>query len=197
MDAILVSPHQVAQLEEHLLLIRRILQEPTPPPRRRGWLLEQCRRRGDDERDLWLALARYRHTGVAGLLAGSWRRQTAFGRQDALVRERLLTLLLDSPPRLLEQFELLAPLLRELADRLSFLCSWVLELFLDPDTPWHSEADHREVVLDVLLQKIAEEVERLRESCSRPAGLCLHEALCDYRDHLRQRAVVGEHEDLE
>ena len=197
MDAILVSPHQVARLEEHLLLIRRILSQPAPPERRRGWLLEQCRRRGGDERDLWQALARYRQTGAAGLLAGTWRRSTAFGRQDALVRERLLTLLLDTPPCMLEEFGLLAPLLQELADRLSFLCSWVLELFLDPDTPRHSEVDHLEVVLDVLLQKIAEEVERLREICSSPAGLSLHEALCDYRDHLRQRAVVGEHEDLE
>ena len=131
------------------------------------------------------------------MLTGTWRRQTAFGRQDAQVRERLLTLLLDTPPYLLEQFGLLAPLLQELADRLSFLCSWVLELFLEPETPRHSEADHLEVVLDVLLQKLAEEVERLREICSRPAGLCLHEALCDYRDHLLRRAVVGEHEDLE
>lgn len=197
MDAILVSPRQVTRLEEHLLLIRRMLREPAPPARRRGWLLEQCRRRGDDERDLWQALARYRQTGAVGLLAGTWCRPTAFGRQDALLRERLLTLLLDTPPCLLEEFGLLAPLAQELADRLSFLCSWVLELFLDPDTPRHSEVDHLEVVLDVLLQKIAEEVERLREICSSPTGLGLHEALCDYRDHLRQRAVVGEHEDLE
>ena len=197
MDAILVSPHQVARLEEHLLLIRRLLQEPAPPPRRRGWLLEQCRRTGDDERDLWLALARYRQAGAAGLLTGTWRRQTAFGPQDAQVRERLWTLLLDTPPYLLEQFGLLAPLLQELADRLSFLCSWVLELFLDPDTPRHSEADHLEVVLDVLLHKLAEEVERLREICTRPAGPCLHEVLCDYRDLLLRRAVGGEHEDLE
>ena len=143
---------------------------------------------------------RWRATGTPappGLLTGTWRRQTAFGRQDAQVRERLLTLLLDTPPGLLEQFGLLAPLLQELADRLSFLCSWVLELFLDPETPRHSEADHLEVALDVLLQKLAEEVERLREICSRPAYLCLHEVLCDYRDHLLRRAVVGEHEDLE
>ena len=99
-----------------------------------------------------------------------------------------MTLLLDSPPCVLEEFGLLAPLLQELADRLSFLCSWVLELFLDPETPRHSEADHLEVVLNVLLQKLAEEIERLRETCSRPAGLCLHEALCDYRDHLLRRA---------
>ena len=197
MDAILVSPHQVARLEEHLLLIRRMLREAAPPVRRRGWLLELCLRRGDDGRDLWLAPTRYRQTGAACLLTDTWRRQTAFGRQDALVRERLLTLLLDTPPCMLEEFRLLAALLQELADRLSFLCSWVLELFLEPETPRHGEADHRKVVLDVLLQKIAEEVERLREICSRPAGLCLHEALCDYRDHLRQRAVVGEHEDLE
>ena len=45
MDAILVSPRQVARLEEHLLLLRRILREPAPPVRRRGWLLERCRRR--------------------------------------------------------------------------------------------------------------------------------------------------------
>ena len=174
-----------------------MLREAAPPPRRRGWLLEQCRRRGDDERDLWQALARCRQTGAAGLLAGTWRRPTAFGRQDALLRERLLTLLLDTPPCMPEEFGLLAPLLQELADRLSFLCSRVLELFLEPEAPRHSEADHLEVILDVLLQKIAEEIERLREICSSPAGLCLHEALCDYRDHLRQRAAVGEHEDLE
>ena len=197
MDAILVSPHQVARLEEHLLLIRRLLREPASPVRRRGWLIEQCRRRGDDERDLWRALARYRQGGAAGLLTDTRRRHTAFGRQDAQVRERLLSLLLDTPPCLLEEFGLLAPLLQELADRLSFLCSWVLELFLDPETPRHSEADHLEVALDVLLQKLAEEVEQLREICSRPAGLCLHEVLCDYRDQLLRRAVVGEHEDLE
>ena len=85
----------MARLEEHLLLIRRMLREPAPPVRRRSWLLEQCRRRGDDERDLWRALARYRLGGAAGLLTGAWRRQTAFGGQDALLRERLLTLLLD------------------------------------------------------------------------------------------------------
>ena len=62
MDAILVSPHQVAQLEEHLLLVRRILREPAPPLRQRGWLLEQCRRRGDDERELWRG-GRWRATG--------------------------------------------------------------------------------------------------------------------------------------
>ena len=111
-----------------------MLRQPAPPAHRRGWLREQCRRRGDDERDLWQALVRYRQTGSAGLLNGTWRRPTAFGRQDALLRERLLTLLLDTPPCMLEEFELLAPLLQELADRLSFLCSWVLELFLDPDT---------------------------------------------------------------
>ena len=120
MDAILVSAHQVARLEEHLLLIRRMLREAAPPVRRRGWLLELCRRRGDDERDLWLALARYRQTGAAGLLTGTWRRQTTFGRQDAQLRERLLTMLLDTPPCMLEEFGLLAPLLQELADRLSF-----------------------------------------------------------------------------
>ena len=197
MDAILVSPHQVAQLEEHLLLIRRILREAAPPPRRRGWLLEQCRRRGDDERVLWQALARYRQGGAAGLLTANWRRQTAFGRQDALLRERLLTLLLDTPLGMLDEFGLLAQLLQELADRLSFLCSWALEFLLEPETPQHSDADHLQVALDVLLQKLAEEVERLREICEQGPCLSLHEVLCDYRDQLLRRVVVGEHEDLE
>ena len=57
MDPILVSPHQVAQLEEHLLLMQRIVSESVAPARRRGWLLEQCRHRDDDERVLWRALA--------------------------------------------------------------------------------------------------------------------------------------------
>ena len=197
MDAILVSPHQLAQLEEHLLLVRRILREPAPPLRQRGWLLEQCRRRGDDERELWRALARYRQTGAAGLLTANWRRQTTFGRQDALARERLLPLLLDTPPGMLDEFGLLAQLLQELGDRLAFLCSWLLEFFLDPQTPRHSDADHLEAALDVLLQKLAEEVERLREICTQAPCLSLHEVLCDYRDWLLRRAVVGEHEDLE
>ena len=140
MDAILVSPHQLAQLEEHLLLVRRILREPAPPLRQRGWLLEQCRRR-DDERELWRALARYRQTGAAGLLTANWRRQTTFGRQDALARERLLPLLLDTPPGMLDEFGLLAQLLQELGDRLAFLCSWLLEFFLDPQTPRHVVSD--------------------------------------------------------
>ena len=66
------------------------------------------------------ALARYRQTGAAGLLTGTWRRPTAFRRQRALVRERLLTLLVDTQPGILEEFGLLVPLLQELADRLSF-----------------------------------------------------------------------------
>ena len=68
MDVLLGSPDHLAQLEEHLLLIRRIVSEPAPPVRRRGWLLEQCRRRGDDERELWRALVRYRQIGAPGLL---------------------------------------------------------------------------------------------------------------------------------
>ena len=73
----------------------------------------------------------------------------------------------------------------------------MLELFLDPETPRHSDADHLQVALDVLLQKLAEDVERLREICEQGPCLSLHEVLCDYRDHLLRRATVGEHEDLE
>ena len=51
--------------------------------------------------------------------------------------ERLLTLLLDTPQCMLDEFWLLAQLLQELGDRLSFLCSWLLEFFLDPQTPRH------------------------------------------------------------
>ena len=49
----------------------------------------------------------------------------------------------------------------------------------------------------MLLQKLAEEVERLREICAQGPCLSLHEVLCDYRDQLLRRVVVGEHEDLE
>ena len=91
MDALLVSADHLAQLEEHLLLMRRLLSESVPPADRRGWLLEQCRRRGDDERELWRALARYRQTGAAGLLSADRPRRTIFGRRDALARERVLT----------------------------------------------------------------------------------------------------------
>ena len=81
MDVLLGSPDHLAQLEEHLLLIRRIVSEPAPPVRRRGWLLEQCRRRGDDERELWRALARYRQIGAPGLLTADRPRGTIFGRR--------------------------------------------------------------------------------------------------------------------
>ena len=49
----------------------------------------------------------------------------------------------------------------------------------------------------MLLQKLAEEVERLREICEQGPCLSLHEVLWDYRDHLCRRAIVGEHGDLE
>ena len=78
-----------------------------------------------------------------------------------------------------------------------FLCSWALEFFLDPRPRLETEADQLQVALDVLLQKLAEEVERLREICEQGPCLSLHEVLCDYRDHLCRRAIVGEHEDLE
>ena len=112
-------------------------------------------------------------------------------------RNAIPPLLLDTPLGMLDEFGLLAQLLQELADRLSFLCSWALEFFLEPETPRHSDADHLQVALDVLLQKLAEEVERLREICAQGPCLSLHEVLCDYRDQLLRRVVVGEHEDLE
>ena len=102
-----------------------------PPARRRGWLTEQCRRRGDDERELWRALARYRQTGAAGLLTADRPRPTRFGRSHELVREGVLTRLIDAPRCVLGEFGPLAQLLEELGDRLAFLCR-VLEFFLDP-----------------------------------------------------------------
>ena len=71
--------NHLAQLEEHLLLMRRLLSESVPPARRRGWLTEQCRRRGDDERELWRALARYRQIGAAGLLTADRPARRASG----------------------------------------------------------------------------------------------------------------------
>ena len=197
MDVVLVCADQVAQLEEHLLLMRRILSESVPPARRRGWLLEHCRRRGDDERELWRALARYRQPGAAGLLSADRPRGTNFGRQDELARERVLRLLIDTPSCGLGEFQQLAQLLELLGDRLAFLCSWVLELFLEPQPRLQSEADQLQVAVEVLLQKLAEEVERLREICDQAPCLSLHDVLCDYRDWLCRRAVVGEREDLE
>ena len=46
-------------------------------------------------------------------------------------------------------------------------------------------------------QKLAEEIERLREICAQGPYLSLHEILCDYRDWLCRRALVDECEDLE
>ena len=197
MDVLLISPDHLAQLEEHLLLMRRILSEAVPPARRRGWLTEQCRRRGDDERELWRALARYRQTGAAGLLTADRPRPTRFGRSHELVREGVLTRLIDTPRCVLGEFGPLAQLLEELGDRLAFLCSWVLEFFLDPEPRLETEADHLQVTLEVLLQKLAEEIERLREIYEQGPCLSLHDVLCDYRDWLCRRALVDECEDLE
>ncbi len=188
MDVLLGSPDHLAQLEEHLLLIRRIVSEPAPPVRRR---------RGDDERELWRALARYRQIGAPGLLTADRPRGTIFGRQDELAREAVLTRLIETPRCVLGEFEQLAQLLELLGDRLAFLCSWLLEFFLDAKPRLESEADHLQVTLEVLQQKLAEEIERLREICAQGPYLSLHEILCDYRDWLCRRATVDECEHLE
>ena len=83
MDALLVSPDRLAQLEEQLLLIHRILTEPTPPPRRRGWLLEHSRRTGADERELWRALAGYRSSDARALLGADHTRGCCIPRRFA------------------------------------------------------------------------------------------------------------------
>ena len=83
---------------------------------------------------MWRALARYRQQGVAGLLTDDRTGTTIFDRRGALGRQHLLSLLSDAPPCLLSDFQALAWLLELLGDRLQFVCGWVLEFFLDPDT---------------------------------------------------------------
>ena len=141
MDALLISPDHLAQLEEHLLLMRRLLSESVPPARRRGWLTEQCRRRGDDERELWRALARYRQIGAAGLLTADRPRPTRFGRSHELVREGVLTRLIDTPRCVLGEFGPLAQLWEQLPDAVveAFIERLhLVEMLLDPLLP---EAD--------------------------------------------------------
>ena len=115
---LLIPPDHLAQLEEHLLLMRRMVTEAAPPARRRGWLTEQCRRRGDDERELWRALARYRQIGAAGLLTADRPRPARFGRAHELVREGVLTRLIDAPCCVLGEFGQLAQLLEELGEEI-------------------------------------------------------------------------------
>ena len=79
----------------------------------------------------WRALARYRQIGAPGLLTADRPRGTIFGRQDELAREAVLTRLIETPRCVLGEFEQLAQLLELLGDRLAFLCSWLLEFFLD------------------------------------------------------------------
>lgn len=196
MDALLVSPDRLALLEQQLLLIHRILTEPTPPPRRRDWLLEHCRRTGADERQLWRALAGYRSSDARALLAGDHTQGSIFSRQAALVREHILSRLIDTPNCVLYEFSELSELLQLIGDRLQFLCDWVLELFLTPD-PWLPlDSGHREVACEVLLQKLAEEVERLRELYAERPPLSAAELTSEYRDWLCRRASVGEREEL-
>ena len=110
MDQLLVSPDRLAQLEELLLLFHRILTEPTPPPRRRDWLLEHCRRRSADERDLWRALAGYRSSDATALLHADHTRGSIFSRQAALVRENILSQLIDAPQCVLGGFDESSPI---------------------------------------------------------------------------------------
>ena len=197
MDALEVSRDRVAQLEELLLLINRILTEPTPPPRRRDWLLEYCRRRNADERELWRALAGYRSSDASALLAADHTRGSIFARQAALVRETILSRLVDTPHCVLHGFSELSQLLQLIGDRLQFLCDWVLESFLTPE-PWLPlDSHHGELACEVLLHKLTEEVERLQELRQQWPRLSLAEFTSEYRDWLCRRAVAGEREDLE
>lgn len=196
MDARLVRCDRMAQLEERLLLVRRLVNEPTSPARRRRWLLEYCRRTGTDERPMWRALARYRHQGAAGLLTDDRTGATIFDRRGALGRQHLLSLLIDAPPCLLSDFQALAWLLELLGDRLQFVCGWVLEFFLDPDTWPEPEPDQVESACAMLLNKLEEELARLRAILDQSPGGCLAERCDEYRESLWQRAAAGEHSDL-
>ena len=196
MDARLVRCDRLAQLEERLLLVRRLVNEPTSPARRRGWLLEYCRRTASDERQMWRALARYRHQGVAGLLIEDRSGTSIFDRRGVLGRQHLLSVLIDAPPRLLSDFQALAWLLEMLGDRLRFVCGWVLEFFLDPDTWPHPEPDQVESACAMLLNKLEEELARLRAILDQFPGCCLAERCEEYRESLWQRAAAGEHSDL-
>ena len=196
MDALLVRCDRLAQLEERLLLVRRLLNETTPPARRRCWLLEYCRRTATDERRMWRALARYRHQGVAGLLTDDRTGTTIFDRRGVLGRQHLLSLLIDAPPRLLSDFQALAWLLELLGDRLQFVCGWVLEFFLDPKTWSDPQPDQLESACAVLLGKLEEELDRLRAVLEESPAVCLAELFDEYRESLWQRAAAGEHSDL-
>ena len=196
MDARLVRYDRLAPCEQRLLLIRRLVTEPAPPARRRSWLLEYCRRAGTDERPIWRALARYRQAGAAGLLTEDRTDPTVFDRRAALVRQHLLSLLIAAPPCLLNDFQPLARLLELLGDRLQFVCGWVLEFFLDPSTWADPEPDQVESACAVLLNKLEEELDRLRAVLDQSPGVSLAAVCCDYRESLWHRAVAGEHEDL-
>ena len=196
MDARLVRCDRLAQLEERLLLVRRLVNEPASPARGRGWLLEYCRRTGTDERQMWRALARYRHQGVAGLLTEDHTGTTIFDRRGVLGRQHILRLLIDAPPRLLSDFQALAWLLELLGDRLRFICGWVLEFFLDPDTWPDPEPDQIESACAMLLNKLEEELARLRAVLDQSPAVCLAEVFDEYRESLWQRAAAGEHSEL-
>ena len=120
--------------------------------------------------ELWRALARYRQIGAAGLLTADRPRGTTFGRQHELAREAVLHPADRYPAGVLGEFEQLAQLLELLGDRLAFLCSWLLEFFLDPKPRLASEADHLQVTLEVLQQKLAEE-DRTAARDLRPGAL--------------------------
>ena len=122
---------------------------------------------------------------------------TIFDRHGELTREAILSLLIDAPPCVLSEFQDLAQLLELVGDRLRFVCEWALELFLTPEPALDGDAHHPELAIEVLLRKLGEEVERLRELYDQWPRLSVAELRCEYRDWLCRRAMLGEREDIE
>ena len=84
-------------------------------------MLEHCRRRSADERDLWRALAGYRSSDATALLHADHTRGSIFSRQAALVRENILSQLINAPQCVLGGFDELSQLLQLIGDRLRFV----------------------------------------------------------------------------
>jgi len=195
MDALLVPAYRFEQVEQRLRLMHRILEQPLCPSRRREWLLEHCRGSGESERRLWRSVAAYRQAGAAALLEDDSFRRGIYHRQGVLAREQILSRLTRAPRSVLPTFCELARIAELIGDRLQFLCDWILEFFLDPD-PW-LEPDCYDAVLaiEVLLEKLTQEVEQLGEIFASSGSLT--EMLDDYRQWLSSHALVGERGQVE
>jgi len=189
MDAQMVFEHPFEQVLETLQLVQRIVTESVAPGRRRHWVVEHCRRHAVSERSIWESLACYRERGAAAVVSHR-PGATIFGLQSHQVCEAILAELTWVPKEVLETFRRLSRFGREFSNRVRFLCDSMLEAFLRGDP--FLEPYREDLWLDVLLDKLSQELQVLREL--RNSREPINRVLTEYEDWLLRRIGKDEKE---